>query len=117
MATINNCRDPSGKFAPGNPGGPGRPKRATEHRYVQGVVEGVPPERWAKIVERAAADAEAGDATARAWLTRILCGITPPTPKELAVMEAAGQSIEAMVEKGAAERRWLLKATDGLCEA
>ncbi|MBA4107357.1 MAG: hypothetical protein C0485_16550 [Pirellula sp.] len=117
MAMTNDGRDPSGRFAPGCSGGPGRPSRSTEHAYVRVTIAGVTPERWAKIVERAAVDAEAGDPTARAWLTRILCGITPPTPKELAVMEAAGQSIDAMVEKGAAERRWLLRATDGLCEA
>lgn len=115
MATDG--RTPSGQFAAGNSGGPGRPRRATEHRYVQGVIEGVPPERWAKIVERAASDAEQGCAVARMWLTRILCGITPPTPRELAEMEAAGQSIDAMVEKGAAQRRWQLQATAGLCEA
>jgi len=109
-------RTPRGTFAAGNPGGPGRPRRKIEADYLKALTETVPPGRWRRIVERAAADAEAGDATARSWLGRFLLGAEAPTLKELAIQEASGQSLDELVERGASERRWTIEATKGLCQ-
>jgi hypothetical protein len=67
----------STSFAPGNPGGPGRPKRATEVKYLRALVKAVPLKDWREIVKRAVKDAKAGDAKARSWLSKHLCGNDP----------------------------------------
>ena len=82
-------RDQQGRFAPGNAGGPGRPRRRTEADYLAALSDQVPLDAWSQIVGRAVGDAIAGDAKARDWLSRYLL----PTP-------AAGSSPlhEAAVE-------------------
>ena len=55
-------RDHMGRFAVGNGGGPGRPKRQAEEDYLQTLSERVPLALWAEIVDKAASDAAAGDA-------------------------------------------------------
>jgi hypothetical protein len=67
-------RTSNGCFAVGWRGGPGRPPRATERVYLAAIGEAVPIDRWRKIVERAASDAENGDAKARDWLGSYLVG-------------------------------------------
>ena len=88
-------RNSDGTFAPGNPGGPGRPSRATERDYLKAVLDACPPETWAEIVERAVADAKAGDGQARAWLASYLVGKpsathTAPRPSRVYAEEVAG---------------------------
>ena len=65
-------RDHMGRFAAGNSGGPGRPKRQAEEDYLQTLSERVPLALWAVIVDKAASDAAAGDARARDWLSKYL---------------------------------------------
>ena len=65
-------RDHMGRFAVGNGGGPGRPKRQTEEDYLHTLSERVPLALWAEIVDKAASDAAAGDAKARDWLSKYL---------------------------------------------
>lgn len=67
-------RDSGGRFAPGNRGGPGRPRRAVELDYLKSMSAVCTPERWEKVVEAAVVAAENGDATARLWLTKHLVG-------------------------------------------
>ncbi len=43
----------NGKWTPGNPGGPGRPRRAIERDYLVAISEACPPETWRQIVARA----------------------------------------------------------------
>jgi hypothetical protein len=82
MNRVNGCfgeqngkgRNGHGQFAPGNPGGPGRPRRVAERDYLVTLTEECPPETWRAICRRAVADAEAGDAKARDWLSRYLLG-------------------------------------------
>jgi hypothetical protein len=80
-------RDDSGRFAPGNPGGPGRPRRATEGDYLAALSEAVPMERWGEIVATAIDQAVAGDAKAREWLGSYLAG--KPTGNALRRLAAA----------------------------
>ncbi|MCW5775902.1 MAG: hypothetical protein KIS87_05600 [Phycisphaeraceae bacterium] len=65
-------RDGRGRFAPGCPGGPGRPRRAVEADYLRALSEACPVDAWTRIVRRAVEDAEKGDGAARAWLARYL---------------------------------------------
>jgi hypothetical protein len=81
-------RDAGGKFAPGNPGGPGRPRRAVEREYLAQLAEACPPETWRQVCQRAVDDARAGDAKARDWLAKYLLGAKPLGLLALAADEA-----------------------------
>ncbi len=86
-------RDRSGRFAEGNPGGPGRPRRATERQYLSAISDECSPEKWREIISRAVDDARAGDAKARDWLASYLVGrpeSAAQTLHKLAVEEEAG---------------------------
>ena len=61
-------------FEKGNPGGPGRPKRTTEERFLGLLVSCVTDEDWKKITGKAAEQARRGDDRARKWLTDYLIG-------------------------------------------
>jgi hypothetical protein len=76
-------RGERGRFADGNPGGPGRPRRATERQYLRALVGAVPLKDWRAIVKRAVEDAKAGDGQARNWLSKHLCGDDPLALAEL----------------------------------
>jgi hypothetical protein len=67
-------RNGDGRFALGNAGGPGRPRRVTERDYLAALADEVPMESWRAICRRAVNDALAGDAKARDWLSRYLLG-------------------------------------------
>ncbi len=82
-------RTARGRFAVGNSGGPGRPKRATEATYLLTLSAACPPETWRLICQKAVEQALAGDASARAWLARYLAeGMTLNIAASLA--DAAG---------------------------
>lgn len=83
-------RDGSGRFLPGNSGGPGRPKRATETAYLRVLSDVLTPDAWRGIVERAVKDAQAGDDKARAWLSRFALGAEPPPLSTLAALDWLG---------------------------
>jgi len=40
------------QFKKGNPGGPGRPKRSAEEKYLQAVVRSMPQKDWKEILEK-----------------------------------------------------------------
>jgi hypothetical protein len=86
-------RTRDGKFAAGNPGGPGRPRRAAEREYLTVLAEACSLDDWRAIVATAVASARNGDPKARAWLASYLVG-TPesvaPTLHALAVDEITG---------------------------
>jgi hypothetical protein len=83
-------RNGQGQFAAGNPGGPGRPRRAAERDYLRALTDECPPETWRAICRRAAADAVRGDAKAREWLSRYLLG----SPADLPTLQALAQEQE-----------------------
>jgi hypothetical protein len=64
-------------FQHGNPGGPGRPKRETERKYLRALIGCVPLKYWKLVVKKALADAAQGDAQARTWLSKYLIGDDP----------------------------------------
>lgn len=67
-----NGRTSNGRFAAGNPGGPGRPRREIERAYLDATIAAVSVERWSNVVAKALNDAEAGDGMARSWLSKVL---------------------------------------------
>jgi hypothetical protein len=81
---MSDNRLSNGTFAPGNCGGPGRPRRRTEKEYLAALVEGVSIEDWRAIVKRAVDDATKGDYRARDWLGKYLVGDDPLSVLELA---------------------------------
>jgi hypothetical protein len=87
-------RTGKGCFTPGNPGGPGRPRRAVEKEYLDAVLAGVPLEDWTQIVRKGVADAKDGDARAREWLSRSLIGADPiPVQAQVDELRAAGERL------------------------
>ena len=113
-------RNDAGRFAEGNPGGPGRPRRETERAYLATLAEACPPSTWRVIVERAVKDAKAGDAKAREWLAAYLVGRPESragTLHGLAVEEEAGS--DPIGETAARWRRAEASAqkTDALIES
>jgi len=73
VATLQG-RSAEGHFAVGNRGGPGRPSRATEAKYLKAMISVVTVEDWVEIAERAVADAKGGNWRAREWLSQYLIG-------------------------------------------
>jgi len=67
-------RKPDGTFDKGNPGGPGRPRRAVEADYLRALSEVCPLATWREVCQKAVDLAKEGDAPARAWLAKYLCG-------------------------------------------
>jgi hypothetical protein len=67
-------RNQQGRFVAGNPGGPGRPRRATEHDYLAVLSEHCSLVDWAAIARKAVVDAQQGDGRARDWLSLYLLG-------------------------------------------
>jgi hypothetical protein len=80
-------RDANGRFLPGHPGGPGRPRRAIEADYLAALSDAVPMEEWRRIVGTAIDQAIAGDAKAREWVASYLMG--KPTGGALVKLAAA----------------------------
>jgi hypothetical protein len=72
-------RDKRGRFAKGNGGGPGRPKKKREERYLQILLNTCTFDDWKAIVKKAAEQARSGDKDARKWLSDYLIG--PPVQK------------------------------------
>jgi hypothetical protein len=95
--TARSGRDDRGRFAQGNPGGPGRPRRAVESDYLRSLTDRVTPDVWASIVDAVVTAARSGDMRAVEWLTRYVLGNTPPTLFDLAVADAADVDVDAEI--------------------
>lgn len=93
MASENG-RGAGGRFAPGNAGGPGRPRRAVEREYLAALADELTIDRWRRIIRSTIDAAENGDPKAREWLARYALGSEPPTLAALAVADMAGVSAD-----------------------
>ena len=96
---MSSVRDEAGNFAKGNPGGPGRPPRATERDYLIATTEACSVEDWQMVVTKAVEDAKAGDVKAREWLSNHLIGRAGERSEVLhvlAVEHAAGSDPAAL---------------------
>lgn len=67
-------RTASGQFVKGHSGGPGRPRKPIEEKYLRKLSTAVTLRDWADIIERAIYDAKRGDTAARKWLSDYLMG-------------------------------------------
>jgi hypothetical protein len=83
MTDYNHNPEGKGGFKPGHKRG-GRPKRATEERYLRATVTSCPLRRWRAICKKAVEMAEAGDAKARRFLADMLVGRDPVLLRHLA---------------------------------
>jgi hypothetical protein len=90
----NDGRNSDGTFAAGNPGGPGRPRRAVEREYLAALADVASLEAWREICQRAVEDAKQGNPKARAWLASYLLGSNPLRPLDLAADEVEGYDAE-----------------------
>jgi len=104
MAKANGRCD-RGKFAPGNPGGPGRPRRAVEREYVAVLSDVVTVDVWRDVVTRAVEDAKAGNARARDWLSRYVLGAEPLNLLALAAIEHRGETVDDAVAETAERQK------------
>ena len=73
-------RDTNGRFAPGNSGGPGRPKRHIEVEYMTSMLSVCTLSEWEEIVRQAVTLAKEGDHKARDWLTSHVLGPSGAKP-------------------------------------
>ncbi len=94
MAEQSKQRQRNGRFATGNSGSPGRPRRRVELEYLMVLGETVSLATWRKIARRAVQDALNGDAGARSWLAKYLIGSTGNSLETAAAAEQAGLTIE-----------------------
>ena len=106
---MTELRADGGRFATGNSGGPGRPRRAVESQYMASIGDAVSLEDWQAIVRRAADDAKNGDGKAREWLAKYLVGAEPPTLVSIAATEVRAANgfdeVEDAVTREAARQR------------
>jgi len=122
--TEKSGRDNQGRFSKGNPGGPGRPRRAVEEDYLAALSDQLSIERWENIVTRAIEDAENGDHRARDWIARYALGPSPKVAEmglqgalrlfQLAVDEAREKTVEEKIENRLANDRLLESSYDSL---
>ena len=122
--TEKSGRDNQGRFSNGNPGGPGRPRRAVEEDYLAALSDQLSIERWESIVSKAIEDAENGDHKARDWIARYALGPSPKVAEmglqgalrlfQLAVDEAREKTVEEKIENRVANDRLLESSYDSL---
>lgn len=80
-------RDRAGRFIAGNPGGPGRPPRATEQERLDALHSAVSADDWREVCAAAVAAAINGDNKAREWLSKyLLPTVNDSHPTELRVI-------------------------------
>lgn len=107
---MTNGRNDNGRFASGNPGGPGRPRRAIELDYLAALGNAVTLPAWQRIVARALADAEAGDPRARDWITKHVIGDSPVRLIDLAARElrevTSADEISALADEQSSDAQW-----------
>lgn len=66
-------RDTKGRWLPGHKnGGPGRPPREREIKYLKALTGRITLKQWKAIIDNAIGDAMAGDRHARDWLSKYL---------------------------------------------
>ncbi len=73
------ARKKNGQFAKGYKGGPGRPPKKKEERFMEVSIAAVSLKDWRAIIKKAVEQAKRGDTQARKFLADYLIG--PPQQK------------------------------------
>jgi len=89
-------RDNKGRFTNGNGGGPGRPKKSREERYLEILKTTVTYDDWQAIILRAVSDAKKGDTAARTWLSNYIVG----TPQQKVDVTSGGMPMSVTLNWG-----------------
>ena len=87
-------RKANGQFAKGDNGGPGRPRKKREERYLEITMSACTFKDWERIVKKAVTDAQRGDATARKWLSDYLIG----SPQQKLDVTSGGETFVEIIE-------------------
>lgn len=90
-------RETDGRFATGNGGGPGRPRRQTEFAFLRTMLEEISLDTWRQIVRAAVKRAKGGDARALAWLSGYVIGL----PKADAIRPSRIDDAESAADESA----------------
>ena len=72
-------RDENGRFVKGWSGGPGRPPKAREERFMEITLSAVTFKDWTDIIKKAVQQAKRGNSAARKFLADYLLG--PPNQR------------------------------------
>jgi hypothetical protein len=94
-------RDPTtGRFVKGTKGGPGRPPKAKEEKYLAMFRETVPPAEFAKATLAVLRKAQEGDVKAWTALARYALGV-PVVRAEVDINQRSlSVELQALVDKG-----------------
>ena len=106
-------RDGKGQFAPGNRGGPGRPRRIVEQDYQTAIYGEISLDDVCEIAACAVEDAKNGNPKVRDWVTARVLGTKPMSLLELAVNEQAGVTADAQIDELAEELKLQKSAHEG----
>jgi hypothetical protein len=68
-------RDANGRFTNGNGGGPGRPPKEREERFLEITLSAVTYQDWRDIIKKAVDQAKRGNPQARKFLADYLLGV------------------------------------------
>ena len=94
-------RDEKGRFAKGNPGGPGRPTRETEQYFIELFRDCVSDDDFRAVVDALVRAAKRGNTSAAKMILDYLMG--PPKQKAEVSGEAGGPITFVIKERGAIE--------------
>ena len=86
-------RDDSGKFASGNKGGPGRPPKSKEEKFLKVTLSAVSLSDWREIVKKAVEQAKRGNPSARKWLSDYLLGL----PQQKVDLTSKGEPLKDII--------------------
>lgn len=90
-------RDETGRFVKGHPGGPGRPKKEREERFLEITLSTVTFTDWKDIINKAVVQAKHGDSQARKFLADYLIG--PPVQRTELTGADGNSAIEVRLVK------------------
>ena len=114
MKAKPDGKDARGRFAPGHPGGPGRPRRDTEREYLAALSEACPLSTWREVVSAAVEAARGGDAKAREWLSGYLLGAAEAKAQTLSALAIDEMKGRDPIERAVASTKRIDDLMDSL---
>ena len=86
-------RKANGQFAKGSKGGPGRPKKKREERYLEITMSACTYPEWKAVIKKAVEQAKRGDNQARRFLADYLIG----PPQQRMDVTSGGERIKGYI--------------------